>query len=96
MDETGVPLNTDIPKGIFKRGTKNPFSVSSGHKSQMTVLGCVSAAGYCIPPMIILDRKTLHPDMTIGELPGTIYGLFLKGWVDQELLKMWFEGHVLR
>ena len=69
MDKTGIPLGPDLPKGIFKRGTKNPVSVSSRHKSQMTVVGCVSAAGYCIPPMIILDRKTLHPDMTIGELP---------------------------
>ena len=96
MDETGVPLKPDLPKIIFKRGTKNPVSVSSGDKSQVTVVGCVSAAGYCIPPIIILDRKTLHPDMTIGELPGTIYGLSSKGWIDQELFKMWFEGHFLQ
>ena len=92
MDQTGVPLNPDLPKGIFKRGTKNPVSVSSGDKSQMTVVGCVSGAGYCIPPMIILDRKTLHPDMTIGELPGTIYGLSSKGWIDQELLRCGLKG----
>ena len=96
MDETGVPLNPDLPKCVFKRGTKNPISVTPGDKSQMTVVGCVSAAGYCIPPMVILDRKTLHPDMTIGELPGTIYGLSSKGWIDQELFSLWFNGHFLR
>ena len=96
MDKTGVPLNPDLLKAFLKRGTKNPVSVSSGDKSQMTVVGCVSAAGYCIPPMIILDRKTLHPDMTIGELPGTTYmACPQKGWIDQELFKMWFEGDFL-
>ena len=72
------------------------MSVSSADKSLITVVGCVSAAGYCIPPMIIFDRKTLHADMTLGELPGTIYGLSSKGWIDQELFQMWFEGHFLR
>ena len=33
MDKTGVPLNPDLPKGIFKRGNKNLVSVSSGDKS---------------------------------------------------------------
>ena len=46
--------------------------------------------------MIIWDRKTLHADMTKGELPGTIYGLSSKGWTDQELFKIWFEFHFLR
>ena len=65
----------DLPMALFiSPFIKNPVSVSSGDKSQVTVVGCVSAAGYCLPPMIMLDRKTLHPNMTIGELPGTIYG----------------------
>ena len=60
---------------LVKRGAKNPVMITSGDKFQVTVVGCVSAAGYCIPPMIIWDRKTLHPDMAEGELPGTICDL---------------------
>ena len=41
--------------------------------------------------MVIWDRKTLHPDMTKGEIPGTLYGLSSKGWIDQELFQVWFE-----
>ena len=96
MDETGVPLNPDPQKGVYKKGSKNPVAITSGDKSQFTVASCVSAAGYCIPPMFILDQKTLHPDMTIGELPGTIYGLSSKGWIDSELFHMWFNDHFLR
>ena len=78
----------DLPKGVFKKGSK-AVAVTSG---ELTVVACVSAGGFCIPPMVILDRKTLHPDMTIGELPGTIYGLSSKGWIDSELFKMWFNS----
>lgn len=96
MDETGLPLSPAPIKGVCKKGTKTPNSITSGDKSQITVIGCVSAAGHCIPPMIIWDRKTLQADMTKGELPGTIYGLSSKGWVDQELFQIWFEFHFLR
>ena len=96
MDETGLPLSPDPIKGVCKKGTNTSNTITSGDKSQITVVGCVSAAGHCIPPMIIWDRKTLHADMTKGELPGTIYGLSSRGWIDQELFKIWFEFHFLR
>ena len=96
MDETGMPLSPAPLKGVCKKGTKTPNSITSGDKSQITVVGCINAAGHCIPPMIIWDRKTLQADMTKGELPGTIYGLSSKGWADQELFQIWFEFHFLR
>ena len=88
--------DADQPKGVCKQGTKNPVVVSSGDNSQVTVVGCASAAGYCIHLMVIWDRKKLHPDMTKGELPGTLYGLSSKSWIDQELFHVWFESHCLR
>ena len=42
-------------------------------------MGCVSVLG--TPPMVKWDLKALHPDM----IPGTIYGLSLKGGIDREL-----------
>ena len=75
---------------------KNPSQVSSGVKSQVTVVGCVSASGQGLPSMVIWDRKMLPPELAIGEVPGTIYGLSDKGWMDQELFDMWFHRHFLR
>ena len=43
--------------------------------------------------MVIWDRKMLHPDMTIGEVPGTFYGLTANGWMDQELFENWLKSH---
>ena len=51
----------------------------------MTVLACTCANGSVIPPFVIFDRKVLNPELTTGEVPGTIYGLSDKGWINREL-----------
>ena len=95
MDESGMPLNPGNPKLVFKAGCKSASAIGSGDKTQITVVGCCSAAGFCFPPMVIWDRKTLSPELAIGEVPGTIYGLSTKGWIDQQLFQDWFTHHFL-
>ena len=96
MDETGFPLDPKPLKTIHIRGDKNPSSLSSGSKAQVTVVACVSGAGQALPPMIIWARKTMKPELAIGEIPGTIYGLSEKGWMDSRLFHLWFKRHFLR
>ena len=95
LDETGMPLNPSPPHLVATRGMKNPSAVGSGDKSQITVLACCSASGYVLPPFVILDRLSLTQDFTVGEVPGTVYGLSKKGWIDGELFEMWFVRHFL-
>ena len=80
VDESGMPFSPRPVKYIFRRGVKDPVAPSSGDKSQITIVGCVSASGYCIPPMVILDRKKLPPQFTVGEVPGTIW--YFVQWLD--------------
>ncbi len=96
MDESGFPLDPKPLKGVFVKGEKNPCSVTAGDKTQITVVGCVSASGQCLPPMIIFPRKKMKPELGVGEVPGTIYGLVQKGWMTQELFMLWFDRHFLR
>ena len=95
LDETGMPLNPSPPLLVATRGLKNPSAVGSGDKSQITVLACCSASGYVLPPFVILDRLNLKQEFTGGEVPGTVYGLSKKGWIDGELFEMWFSCHFL-
>ena len=67
-----------------------------GNKAQITVVGCVNAAGLCLLPMVIRDRKTLALELCDGEVPGTVYGLSDQGWIDMELFDIWFSNHFLR
>lgn len=94
-DETGMPLNPKGVKVIARMGSKNPSCITGDTKSQITVLACVSANGYSIPPFVIFDRKTLNPELTIGEVPGTLYGLSGNGWITRDLFHHWFKHHFL-
>ena len=76
MDETGMPIDPKSLKNVTSKGAKNATCVTSGSKSQIITVGCISAAGFANPPMVIWDRKTLHPDITtVGKAPGTFYGM---------------------
>ena len=46
--------------------------------------------------MIIWARKTMRPELAVGEIAGTLYGLSEKGWMDSRLFHMWFRRHFLR
>lgn len=61
------------------RGQKHVHVVNSGNKSHITVLACASASGYTIPPMVVFQGKSLTPQLTSQEVPGTIYGLSASG-----------------
>ena len=55
VKETGMPLNHSAPKIITRRDHKKVRYRTSGNKSQITVIGCVSATGHVIPPFVIFD-----------------------------------------
>ena len=89
VDETGMPLDHRPPKILTKKGQKKVRYRTSGNKSQIIVIGCVSAVGHAIPPFVIFDAKNLNAEWTNGEVAGTTYGLSSKGWVDTELFRGW-------
>lgn len=49
----------------------------------------------CFSRLYISARQTLSPELTVGEVPGTIYGLSKKGWIDYELFDVWLNNHLL-
>ena len=59
MDETGVPLELRPPKIVAQKGKKIRYQ-TSGQKQQITVIGCGSATGQCLPPFVIFAAKQLN------------------------------------
>ena len=53
MDETGMPLNYKQPKRIAPKGMRKVYGLSSGNKTQITVVACGNAAGHMLAPMVI-------------------------------------------
>ncbi len=96
MDETGFPLEPKPPKTVHRKGDKQPYHITKGSKSQVTVVACVNASGQYIPPMVIFARKTMNPELAVGEVPGTVYGMSAKGWMTSIIFDKWFKRHFLR
>ena len=97
VDETGMPLDHRPPKIVtVAKRTKKERSRTSGNKSQITVIACVSAVGHVIPPFVIFDSKGLNYQWTKGEVVGTRYGLSTTGWVDTDMFKSWLTDHLRR
>ena len=94
FDESGFPLSPPPPKVVTVKGDKHPYAAKGG-KGQITVLSCCSAGGATIPPLIVVDTKTLNPKMGIGEVPGTVYASSDSGWMTSRILDEWFSDHFL-
>ena len=95
-DESGMPLEHKLPRVVSAKGTKKVRQISSGNKAQITVLGCGSATGQVIPPMVVFSGKKFNHELTVGEVPGTLYGMSDSGWMDSELFANWFSSHFLK
>jgi hypothetical protein len=96
VDESGIPFDPRAPNVVATKGMKKVRYRSSGKKGQVTVVGCASAAGQAIPPMVIFDAMRLNPEWTKGEFPGTTYGLSDNGWINSELFEAWMSEHFLK
>ena len=57
VDESGMPLDHHPPKVVSQKEQKKVRSRTSGNKSQITVIACVSATGHALPPFVIFDTK---------------------------------------
>ena len=91
LDESGIPLQHCPRKRVAIKGQKHVNVFTSGDKTNVTVLACVSASGYALPPMIIFNCKTLAPELYRDEIQGTICALSSSGWIDSEILSAWFH-----
>ena len=60
-DETGISVVHKTGKVIAESGCRNVYAVTSAERGKMhTMLSCVSASGYVLPPMIIYTVDELH------------------------------------
>jgi len=95
MDETGMPLEPRPPKVVARKGQKKVRYQTSGQKQQITVIGCASATGQCLPPFVIFAAKKLNHMWTRNGVSGANYAYSDKGWIDHELFYYFLEKHFL-
>lgn len=91
-DEKGLRLNFTAPKTYHKKGKKHVFQVSTGDKTQITVLECGNAAGVMCPPAVLFQGKKVNQKLCNSK-PSPDWGIFFSesGWMNGEVFELWFE-----
>ncbi|KAJ8941509.1 hypothetical protein NQ314_010378 [Rhamnusium bicolor] len=86
MDEKGCWLTLHHQQIVLaKKGVKRLHLVASEHAQNVTVVGCVSAIGSAIPPMVIFKGKRLKPEFLDNLPAGTTVKMAPKGSMTTEL-----------
>lgn len=92
-DETGVSIVHKPGKVVAELGRRNVYSLTSAERGKNhTILSCVSAAGYALPPFMVYPHKKSVPDrLKEGAVPNTLFGNSESGWINTELYLEWFQ-----
>ena len=95
LDEMGMPLEPWPLKVISQKGRKKIQYRTLDQKQQISVIGCGSATGQCLPLFIIFAAKQLNHLWTRNEVIGSHYTVSDKGWVDHDLFFFYLQEHFL-
>ena len=92
-DETGVSVVHKPGKVIAQLGRHNVYSITSAERGKThTILSCVSASGYVLPPLMIYPRKKSVPDnLKVGAVPNTVFRNSDSGWINSDIYFKWLK-----
>ena len=95
IDETGVSVVHKVGKVVAEVGRK-VWSITSGERGKThTVVTCISASGFVLPPCLIYPRKKAVPEnFREGAVPGTLFKSTESGWINQEVYTEWFQWFI--
>ena len=92
---TGVSVVHKVGKVVAEVGPK-VWSITSGERGKThTVVTCISASGFVLPPCLIYPRKKAVPENFMeGAVPGTLFKSTESGWMNQEVYMEWFQWFI--
>ena len=91
-DETGVSIVHKPGKVVAELGQQNVYAVTAAeHGKTHTILSCVSASGYALPPMVYSRKKAVPDHLREGAIPNTLFRCSETGWINKDLYLEWFQ-----
>lgn len=95
IDETGVSVVHKPGKVVAEVG-RRVWSLTSAERGKThTVVTCISASGFVLPPCLIYPRKKAVPDnFRDGAVPGTLFRSTENGWINQQVYLEWFQWFI--
>lgn len=92
VDETGISICQKAQRIVAKKGKRSIGIMSSAEKGKnITVVCCVSASGFYVPPMFIYPRRRVGPEFLDRGPIGAVAEGSKTGWITEELFNKWFK-----
>ena len=81
-DETGVSIVHKPGKVVTQLGRHHVYSVTSAERGHThTILACVSASGFVLPPYIVYPKKKVPEKLMEGAVAGAMFCNSDNGWI---------------
>lgn len=94
-DETGVSTVQKQAKVMTLKSNRQVGKLTSAERGKnVTVMFCMSAAGYFIPPLFIFPRQRVNERLMIGAPSESIALAQPNGWINAELFLKWLQHFV--
>ncbi|KAH8430991.1 uncharacterized protein LDX57_013069 [Aspergillus melleus] len=96
FDETGFCMGQVATAKVITRSTceGKPFLVQPGNREWVTSIECINAAGWALPPYLILKGAVHIEGWYESQLPSTWrINLSPNGWTSNEISLHWLENH---
>lgn len=95
VDEKGISTTHKPPSVVCETGTKPP-SVTSGSRTNVTVLGCGNALGNQVPPYFIFPGVRMRSELLEGKTVGADGTVTQSGWSNAEVFQEYLRSHLLK
>lgn len=91
-DESPMKDDPGAEEAFFGAKVKYSEQVMNHSKVSVSVMFCVSAAGWMLPPMVIYRsaNSTVYIKWCQGGPPGCVYAATKSGWFDMPKFNQWF------
>jgi hypothetical protein len=92
MDETGFAQKNKAKKVIAVHGSRNVWSKSVEASFHLTIVACVGANGFVVPPLYVVPGQRLNRDvMDACPIDGSAVSVAKKGFMNSALFLRWLD-----
>jgi len=92
MDESGLHLHFRPGKVLAAKGDRSVLQVTQSERAEnVTVVGCCSAAGHFIPPLVIYKGKRNKAEFANNLPPGSSVAMSDSGYITTDIFLTWLQ-----
>jgi len=85
----GIGDNTTV---IVSKKEIAAYSIQPGNREWVSIIECINATDYSLPPYIIFEGKQIQESWIDGQIDKrTVIQVSPNGWTDQEIAQKWLE-----